>query len=152
MGRRSSGGGDLGEAGEEKGGDAKEIRNGKLLSPKGIEGMEVVMEFGGGFVGRLSDELMKIKAHSAAVFNCKGVKGVSMRGAVGAIFGELATSRLAGGEASSVGRASPDIGGRGSSNGYNVKNAKLVIRALVKGGDVGAPVFMLRERTDDGER
>ena len=50
MGRRSSGGGDLGEAGEEKGGDAKEIRNGKLLSPKGIEGMEVVMEFGGGFV------------------------------------------------------------------------------------------------------
>ena len=78
MGGRSSGGGDLGEAGEEKGGDAKEIRNGKLLSPKGIEGMEVVMEFGGGFVGRLSDELMKIKAHSAAVFNCEGVKGVSM--------------------------------------------------------------------------
>lgn len=152
MGGRSSGGGDVGEAGEEKGGDAKEIRNGKLLSPKGIEGMEVVMEFGGGFVGRLSDELMKIKAHSAAVFNCKGVKGVSMRGAVRAIFGKLATSRLAGGEASSVGRAGSDIGGRGSSNGYNVKNAKLVIRALVKGGDVGAPVFMLRERADDGER
>ena len=152
MGRRGSGGGDLGEAGEEKGGDAKEIRNGKLLSPKGIEGMEVVVEFGGGFIGRLSDELVKIKAHSAAVFNCERVEGLSMGGAVGAIFGELATSRLAGGEAGCVRRASPDIGGRGSSNGYNVKNAKLVIRALVKGGDVGAPVFMLRERADDGER
>ena len=75
-----------------------------------------------------------------------------MRGAVGAIFGELATSRLAGGEASCVGRAGSDIGGRGSSNGYNVKNAELIIRALVKGGDVRAPAFMLRERADDGER
>ena len=96
---------------------------------------------------------MKIKAHSTTIFNCERVKGVSMGRAIRAVFGELATCCFSGGEAGSARRAGPNIGGGGrSSSGYNVKNAELIIRALVKGGDVGVPAFMFRERTDDGER
>ena len=43
MGRRRSGGGNIRKAGEEKGRDTKEVRNGEFLSPKGVEGMKVVV-------------------------------------------------------------------------------------------------------------
>ena len=95
---------------------------------------------------------MKIKAHSATIFNSERVKGVSMGRAIRTVFGELAMSRFAGGEASRARRAGPNIGGGGRSSSYNVKYAELIVWAAVKGGDVGTPVLVLRKRTDDGER